>query len=173
MSNTANRVGSGPISLAKIPCNILLLVFTLVLSCLVDWIIALSHNNKEKHILAIFTLNSFYTVRDLSSVWKIHTQPQQLGTSSSCWSPAWSHTAVAWHPIPQPGFVASQPTCLGWSLWHIQHAQVDPTWSSKRKWIPTEKYCRGFWQTFLGRFPHCELCCSFHECTILATCTSL
>src|SRR4029434_147668 len=122
MSNTANRVSSGAKKCAKIP-NILLLVFTLVLSCLVDWMIALSHSNKEKttHI------GHFYTVRDLSSVWKIHTQPQQLGPSSSCWSPAWSHTAVGWHPIPQPGFVASQPTWLRWSLWHIQHAQADPT----------------------------------------------
>ena len=32
MSNTANRVGSGHQKCAKIPCNILLLVFTLVLS---------------------------------------------------------------------------------------------------------------------------------------------
>ena len=30
MSNTANRVGSGPIYFAQIPCNILLLVFTLI-----------------------------------------------------------------------------------------------------------------------------------------------
>src|SRR4029434_5411068 len=41
MSNTANRVGSGPKKIAKILSNILLLVFTLVLSCLVDWMIAL------------------------------------------------------------------------------------------------------------------------------------
>ena len=32
MSNTANRVGSGPKKCAKITCNILLLVLTLVLS---------------------------------------------------------------------------------------------------------------------------------------------
>ena len=58
MSNTANRVGSGPKKCAKIPCNILLLVFTLVLSCLVDWMIALSHSNKEKttHIGHFYTL---------------------------------------------------------------------------------------------------------------------
>src|SRR4029434_2327750 len=49
MSNTANHVGSGPKHLAKIPCNILLLVFILVLSCLVDWMIALSHSNKDKN----------------------------------------------------------------------------------------------------------------------------
>src|SRR4029434_7449660 len=117
MSNTANRVGSGQIYLAKIPCNILLLVFTLVLSCLADWMIALSHSNKEKttHIY-IFTLYTFFPVRDLSSVWKIHAQPQRLGTSSSCWSPAWSHTAVRWHPIPQSGVVADQPAWLCWSL---------------------------------------------------------
>src|SRR4029434_9771072 len=100
MCNTANRVGSGQIYLAKIPCNILLLVFTLVLSCFAAWMIALSHSNKEKttHIY-IFTLYSFYTVRDLSSVWKIHTQPQQPGTTSSCWSPTWPHAAVVWHSL--------------------------------------------------------------------------
>src|SRR4029434_5807558 len=114
MSNTANPVGSGPKKYAKIPCNILLLVFTFVLSCLVDWMIALSHSNKEKttHI------GHFYTVRSLSSGWKIHTLPQQPGTSSLCWSPTWSHVAVGWHSIPQPGVVAGQPSWLCWSLTH-------------------------------------------------------
>ena len=51
-------------------------------------------------------------------MWKNHRQPQQPGNSSSCWSPAWSHTAVGWHPILQPAFVTSQPTWLCWSLWH-------------------------------------------------------
>ncbi|XP_064190190.1 pyruvate dehydrogenase (acetyl-transferring) kinase isozyme 3, mitochondrial [Anguilla rostrata] len=43
-------------------------------------------------------------VRSLSGWWKNHMQPQQPGTSSSCWSPAWSRVAVRWHSIPQPGF---------------------------------------------------------------------
>ena len=149
----------------------------IVLGCLVDWMIALSHSNKGKktHIGHFYTY-SFYTGMELSTLWKIHTftftcihladaliqsdfqeralhtQPQQLGTSSSCWSPAWSHTAVGWHPFPQPGFVTRQPTCLHWSLWHVQHAQAD--WSSKWEWIPTEEYCRGFWQKKLVRYPH-------------------
>ena len=45
-------------------------------------------------------------------MWKNHTQPRQPGTSSS-W---WSHTAVGWHPILQPAFVAGQSTWLCWSL---------------------------------------------------------
>ncbi|XP_035271232.1 pyruvate dehydrogenase (acetyl-transferring) kinase isozyme 3, mitochondrial-like isoform X5 [Anguilla anguilla] len=47
-------------------------------------------------------------VRSLSGGWKNHMQPQQPGTSSSCWSPAWSRVAVRWHSIPQPGFVAGR-----------------------------------------------------------------
>ena len=49
---------------------------------------------------------------------------KQPGTSSSCWSPAWSHTAAGWHPILQSAVVASQPTGLCWSLLHEQHAQA-------------------------------------------------
>ena len=129
MSNTANRVSSGPKKCAKIPCKIFFCWYSLLfwVAWWIGWLHSPTVIRKKQHILAIFTLYSFYTVRDLSSVWKIHTQPQQLGTSSSCWSPAWSHTAVGWHPIPQPGFVASQPTWLRWSLWHVQHAQADPT----------------------------------------------
>lgn len=56
-------------------------------------------------------------------MWKNHTRPQQPGTCSSCWSPAWSHTVVGWYPMPQPGRL----TWLCWSLWRGQHAQADPT----------------------------------------------
>ena len=58
---------------------------------------------------------------------KEHTQAQQAGTSSSCWSPAWSPTAVGWHPIPQSAFVKIQPIWLCWSHWHEQLTQADPT----------------------------------------------
>src|SRR4029434_2788413 len=85
MSNTANCVGSGPKKCAKIPCNILLLVFTLVLSCLVDWIIAISHSNKEKtthigHLYTPFTLS---------------------GTSVACGRSIRSHNSLA--PPPHAG----------------------------------------------------------------------
>lgn len=63
-----------------------------------------------------------------SSLWKNRTQPQQSGTSSSCWSPAWwSHTAVGWHPILQAAVDTSQQSWLCWSLWHKQHTQADLT----------------------------------------------
>lgn len=52
--------------------------------------------------------------------WKNHTQAQQPGTFSSCWSPAWSHNAVGWHLILQPAFPPSQPLWLCWSLWQEQ-----------------------------------------------------
>src|SRR4029434_9211688 len=85
MSNTANRVSSAPKNVAKIPCNILLLVFTLVLSCLVDWIIAISHSNKEKtthigHLYTHFTLS---------------------GTSVACGRSIRSHNSLA--PPPHAG----------------------------------------------------------------------
>ena len=65
-----------------------------------------------------FCLESFsvlwLTNRSLSSLWKNHRRPQKPGASSSCWSPARSHAAVGWYPIP--GFVASQPTARpSWS----------------------------------------------------------
>src|SRR4029434_3148244 len=58
MSSTAEYVGSGQAKCAKI----LLLVFTLVLSCLVDWMIELSISNKKqtRHI-GNCTLYSFNT----------------------------------------------------------------------------------------------------------------
>ena len=81
MSKTAKHVSSAPQKCAKIPCNILLLVFTLVLSCLVDWMIALSHSNKEKttHI-GHFTLS---------------------GTSVACGRSICSHNSLA--PPPHAG----------------------------------------------------------------------
>ena len=54
------------------------------------------------------------TNRSLSSLWKNPTQPQQPGTSSSCCSTAWSHTAMGWHPTLPPAFVARQPMWLYW-----------------------------------------------------------
>ena len=79
MSNTANRVGSGPNKCAKIPCNILLLVFTLVLSCLVDWMIVLYTYWPFLHFIN-FTLS---------------------GTSVACGRSLRSHSSLA--PPPQAG----------------------------------------------------------------------
>ena len=45
-------------------------------------------SRKKQNTLAIHFINFTVSVRDLSSVWKIHMQPQQLDTFSSCWSPA-------------------------------------------------------------------------------------
>lgn len=65
--------------------------------------------------------------RGLSNMWKHHTQPQQPVTSFSCWSLAWSPTAVGWDPILQVTFVASQPMWL-WDQLVFQHEkQVDLT----------------------------------------------
>ena len=97
--------------------------FTLVLS-LFSWYsplllgafkTALPHSTKDKirirkrNMLAIHFSNFTLSFRDLSSVWRIDMQPQQLRTSS-CWSSTWPLSAVGWHPIPQWGYVASQPT---------------------------------------------------------------
>lgn len=73
--------------------------------------------SEETRHIGNSTIHSFN--RRLSSLRTNRTQPLQ---------PCWSHTAVGSHPIPQKAFIQSQTLWLGWwSLWHKQHAQVDPT----------------------------------------------
>lgn len=89
----------------------------------------------------------------LSSLWKIHTQPHQPGTSSSCWSPVLSHTAVRWHPILQPPFCTTRAVWLCWPLSHKEHVQTDPTSSVKlRSGVPAGHSIFStpkFWRSFL------------------------
>lgn len=73
---------------------------------------------------------SFYTVRDLSSMWRIHTQPQQFDISSQ----RWSHVAVRWHLVPQPEVMEGQPAWLYWS--HLQENIVEGFWHFLVKMLP-------------------------------------
>lgn len=56
-------------------------------------------------------------MRRCSSRWKDRTQP---GSSSSWWSPAWSHVAVGWHVLPVmeslPHTVILLPSKSGYSI---------------------------------------------------------
>ena len=75
-----------------------------------------------------------------------HTHPQLPGSSSSWWSPARSNSAVGWHPVLQPAFVASQPTWLCRSLRHEPQPQlfngVEVSTAGHSLILSTPKFCR-------------------------------
>lgn len=80
----------------------LILLLTLVWSCLLDWMIEVCRNKTIQELIHL-------TNRRFNSIWKNHIKPQQLDTSFSCQSPAWFHTAVGWLLVLQLEFVTSQP----------------------------------------------------------------
>lgn len=61
--------------------------------------------------LPCFSKNKTYWEFDVSFA-EQNKEPQLPGSSSSRWSPAWSHVLVVWHPIPQTGCVAADMVVL-------------------------------------------------------------
>lgn len=111
-----------------------------LLDCLTEvWI------NKHAGSLTTYLLNK----HGLCIMWESRTHPQQLGTSSTCCSSAWSHTAVCdWttnHPIQQccaalakrvwQIFSSNQQLKLGY-IWVFQQRR-DPkhAWELVLGWI--------------------------------------
>ena len=76
-------------------------------------------------------------------MWKIHMQPQQLGTSSSCWSPAWSH--LLWDGIlflNQELLKANQHGCAGHSSTYSMPKLIPQVFNWVEVWTrcPWERY---------------------------------